>query len=99
MIYIKIDSTTNEVNFQHFMPFDEVNGLHKTEEELLQEGYLVDSIPEPEQINGKVAKLKYDGSNLYYEYVDAPLTPEQEIEALKAQNAQMLFALVQGGLL
>lgn len=98
MIFIKVN-TINEVILQHFMAFDEVNGLHKTEEELLQEGYLVDSIPALEEQEGKRAILKYDGTNLYYEYVDVPLTPQQEIEALKVQNAQMLLALVNGGLM
>lgn len=100
MIYIKIDSTTNEVNFQHSMPFDEINGLHKTQEELLQDGYLVDSIPDPEQINDKVPILKYNGTSLYYEYQDAPI---DEITALKRQVVEQeqaimeLTALLSGG--
>lgn len=83
MIFIKVDKI-NKVTFQHFIPFDEINGLHKTEEELLQEGYLVESIPEPEQIEGKIPILKYDGANLYYEYQDAPI---DEVTALKNQLA------------
>lgn len=100
MIFIKVDSVTNEVNFQHFMPFDEVNGLHKTQEELLQDGYLVDSIPDPEQINDKVPILKYNGTSLYYEYQDAPI---DEITALKRQVVEQeqaimeLTALLSGG--
>ncbi|RXH52484.1 hypothetical protein D6T70_06505 [Kurthia gibsonii] len=100
MIFIKVDSVTNEVNFQHFMPFDEVNGLHKTQEELLQDGYLVDSIPDPEQINGKVPILKYNGTSLYYEYQDVPI---DEITALKRQVVEQeqaimeLTALLSGG--
>lgn len=100
MIFIKVDSVTNEVNFQHFMPFDEVSGLHKTQEELLQDGYLVDSIPDPEQINGKVPILKYNGTSLYYEYQDVPI---DEITALKRQVVEQeqaimeLTALLSGG--
>lgn len=101
MIYLKLNGS--DIEFTHFKPFDKVDGLGKTEEELLSDGILVDSIPEPEPIEGKAPVLKYDGTNLYYEYVDAPLTPEeqtkQEIESLKAQNAQMLLVLVEGGLM
>lgn len=103
MIYIVINRQNNEVLTRHYMPFDEKYGLGKTEEELLQDGILVEDIPEPEQISGKTPVLKYNGAELYYDYESRPLSLEeqtrQEIESLKAQNAQMLFALVEGGLL
>lgn len=102
MIFVQV-LENNKVGLIHYQPFDSEKGLRKTEEELLQAGILVEALPEPEQIIGKSAALRYDGTNLYYEYVDVPLTQEeqtkQEIETLKAQNAQMLFALVQGGLI
>lgn len=79
MIYIKINNN-NEVAFQHLKPFDPVLGMNKTEEELLKDGILVDSVPVPEQINGKVPILKYNGTSLYYEYQDAPI---DEVTALK----------------
>ena len=66
--------------------------------EVIAKGILVDFIPEPES-NGKVATLycKPSTGELYYEYTD-PL-PQPEIEQLKAQNAAMLLALVNGGLM
>lgn len=62
----------------------------------------VDNMAEPEKIDGKVA-LPYcnpqDGT-MWYEYVDVPETPEiQRIKELESQNAQMLLALVEGGLM
>lgn len=99
MIYIQI-SENNVIGFQHHKPFDEKFGLGKTQEELLQEGILVDSIPEPEQIEGKVPILKYDGTKLYYEYQDVPI---DEMTALKKQVAEQeqaimeLTALLSGG--
>lgn len=79
MIYIKINDN-NEVAFQHLKPFDQVLGMNKTEEELLKDGILVESVPVPKQINGKLPILKYNGTSLYYEYQDAPI---DEMTALK----------------
>lgn len=99
MIYIKINNN-NEVEFQHLKPFDPVLGMNKTEEELLKDGILVESVPVPEQINGKVPILKYDGTKLYYEYQDVPI---DEMTALKKQVAEQeqaimeLTALLSGG--
>lgn len=99
MIFVKLENNepTGYINYQ---PFDEKYGLGKTKEELLQTGILVDSIPEPEQIEGKVPVLKYDGTNLYYEYQDAPI---DEMTALKRQVVEQeraimeLTALLVGG--
>lgn len=57
-------------------------------EELLVDSIHVDSIPEPEQIEGKSSTLKYSEiDGLYYEYADIPPTQEElqqkEIEGLK----------------
>lgn len=102
MIFVKIN-VDNTIASIHYQPFNEKYGLGMTEDELRLEGILVDSIPEPEQLEGKVPILKYNGTNLFYEYENVTLSPEeqtkQEIELLKSQNAQMLFALVQGGLM
>ena len=63
----------NKVMLIHYMPFDAVNGLHKTEAELLQEGALVDEVPDPQVIAGKTAMPYYTPERgFYYEYVDDP---------------------------
>lgn len=59
--------------------------LNKTQDELLQMGVLLDGVPEPEVIEGKTAVLKFNGTNLYYEYVDTPTTLEDEVQQLKEQ--------------
>lgn len=85
MIFIKVDNTGKET-LRHNMPFDPVNGLGKTEEELLQEGYLFESLPEPEIINGKDAILMISSSGEpYYEYQDRKLTMEEVAEIISAQ--------------
>ncbi|OAJ73534.1 hypothetical protein AYJ08_13965 [Brevibacillus sp. SKDU10] len=84
MIYIEHENSV--VTFVHYMPFDEVNGLGKSSEELQTTGLLVDSIPQPEA-NGKIPKLFINPKTqeLWYEYTDRPLSPEEEIVRLKAQ--------------
>lgn len=75
-----------EIQLIHNMPFDEVNGLGKTEEELLQIGALVDSIPVVEVPNDKNIIYKYNQADntVTYELVDRPLTaPEQNAKAIE----------------
>lgn len=92
MIYLKLNQ--NDVESVHYMPFDEEYGLGKTKEELESEGVLVSSIPEPENRQGKSAILKYSKvDGLYYEYVDRPLSPEEELAQLKEQYAMMQTAI------
>ncbi len=99
MVFLKIDSETNMVNYFHMKPFDSRHGLGKTEIELLQEGFLIDSIPEPEQIEGKSVKMFYtEADGFWFEYEDIPPTPEElrqkEIDGLKAEllNNQLAMA-------
>ena len=95
------DEKGMRVNFIHNMPFDEKYGFGKTEQELLQIGALVDSIPGPQQIEGKTAVLYYNAqtNSVYYEYIDKPLSDQGRIAQIEAQNAQMLLVLVEKGLM
>lgn len=62
-----------KVQLTHFMPFDSKEGFGKTEAELLQMGYLLDEIPEPEKIKGKIPVACYtEEKGFYYEYEDEP---------------------------
>ena len=84
--YIQLDG--NKVTLIHNLPFDPVDGLGKTETELLQTGVLLEEIPEPEQRQGKIALPYYTpAQGFYYEYEDAPAGPATtaDIEALRAQ--------------
>lgn len=67
-----IRTNGDRVELIHYMPFDQENGLGKTEKELLQEGYLVDEIPEPEPKSGYVPKPFWDDLNkkVYYKYFE-----------------------------
>lgn len=89
MIYFQTNST-GQLTYIHYMPFDDKYGLHKTEEELRQTGYLVESLPEytGEVPEGKQPELRYIDGEFTWEMVDAPEPepePEQPYEELKAE--------------
>ncbi|WP_432408570.1 hypothetical protein [Wukongibacter sp. M2B1] len=92
MIYLEVNDE-GFVTFQHNMPFDAKHGLRKTQEQLEQEGILVNSIPEPEQIEGKQAVLYYDETQgLYYQYEDIKLKEDLQqdmIDQLILDNLNM----------
>ncbi|WP_010292184.1 hypothetical protein [Clostridium senegalense] len=78
-IFISQFKSTDEENifiigFTHYCPFHEEDGLNKTEEELLQEGVLInkEDVPEPENREGYRAELLYDkrNNNLVYKYFE-----------------------------
>jgi len=104
MIFIKVDED-ERVTYTHFFPFDSLVGLGKTEAELLGLGYLVEMIPEPEVQEGKLAILCFNRGTkeLFYAYEDIPSQPVDEtavqIAELKSNQAQILMALVAGGLM
>ncbi len=96
MIYIEYTSE-NIVTTQHFRPFDKIHGLGKTEEELLKTGALIDTMPEPEDIEGKMYVLIYDkeSNTVYAKYEDIPISEEGEIDILKKQVAELSFLVMQ----
>lgn len=103
MIYLsdlqQITESKYEVGYIHYMPFDKEHGLDMTREELEQEGILVDSVPEPEHIDGKSAVLycNPETKELWFEYADIPKTPEQiqaeKIDLLENQTAEAMVDL------
>lgn len=93
MIYVKYNKVTGKEELQHYMPFDEQNGLQKTKEELEQEGLLVESIPEPLLQVGKQAVLYVNLSNrsLYYQYIDLPIEPQHLVEKLEQLEQEKIY--------
>lgn len=93
MIFIRTED--NKIVYTHYMPFDETYGLGKTEDELKQDGYLVDAIPnyEGEVPEGKIPEVRYDGENFSWVMVDKPKSREEDlnetIESLKARIAEL----------
>lgn len=89
MIFIRTED--NKIVYTHYIPFDETYGLGKTEDELKQDGYLVDNIPsyEGEVPEGKFPEVRYDGESFSWVMVDKPKSREEEtqekISALQTQ--------------
>jgi hypothetical protein len=113
MIYFQTqdDGGKELITYTHFFPFGNENGewsLGKTEEELLETGYLIEGpIPAAAPPEGKDAQGPYydpDTGDIWYEYVDHVPTPEeqehsdreQEITELQLALAE-LYEMVTGG--
>jgi len=99
---VQIEENKYQVGLIHNMPFDPVHGFGKTQEELEQIGVLVDDVPEPQIPEGKqIAGLFVNPTTkeVWYEYVDKPLDPEERLQILEQQNAELLLELLNAGVL
>ena len=76
MIFIEYGERLAEEKYatgtKYFMPLDRVYGLPYSLEEAENRGVFLDSIPEPQQIEGKtpVMYINPNTKEIYYEYVD-----------------------------
>lgn len=87
--FIALDG--ERVTLIHYMPFDSINGMHKTEAELAQMGVLLDEIPDPEQIEGKIPVACYNATDgFHYIYEDAPVTTDDRVAALEDAMLEMM---------
>ncbi|GAA0082419.1 MULTISPECIES: hypothetical protein [Clostridium] len=71
----KITDEKYKIKSIHFMPFDEIYGLHKSKEEIEREGgVFIEEIPEPEKIKGKSSSRYWNPKTkkIFYEYEDIP---------------------------
>lgn len=76
-------------NSEQFTVIHQPHRLGKTEEELRKLGVLLESEPIPQEIEGKTAILKFDGTNLYYEYEDIVPTIDEEVVQLQQENKML----------
>lgn len=96
MIFIRTDEN-QKVEFIHYKPFDEKLGLKKTKEQLLKEGYLIESDPSPEVREGFNAIKYYDPNtnSIYFKYekqkeiINEPTLEERISDLELALAAQM----------
>lgn len=98
MFFVKYNpesDTRGKVTFIHYNP------VLLSDQEKLTGIMLESSIPQAEVQAGKIAILYInpETNELWYEYEDRPLSPEEEITSLKAQNAQIVLALVMNDLM
>ncbi|OQB15701.1 MAG: hypothetical protein BWY15_00414 [Firmicutes bacterium ADurb.Bin193] len=83
----------------HYMPFDEIEGLNKTQEELEAEGILVESLPdinapEGQRICGRFVNPQT--KEVWYEYEPLPLTKEEQLQA-QIDEISIAMAAILGG--
>lgn len=75
MIFIKYDKeNNNRITFIHYMPFDSVNGLNKTETELKSIGALVEGIPKVPELKDHFTEFYFDSLTnvVSYQYILKP---------------------------
>lgn len=89
-IFIRTD-VEGYVNYRNNFPFHEKWGLNKTESELLQDGFLVNSVPEAPIQEGKITKTKYVNGQFEFVYEDVPVSPEQKLIQLEQENANLFL--------
>lgn len=85
MIYIEINEH-NVVTMRHNLPMHAKHGLGKSEAELKQTGFLVDSIPDPDATKG-IPVLKYDPTQNVFSYSYQTPAPSQEQRLTDIENA------------
>lgn len=96
MIYLsaleKVSGDLYKVNSINYMPFDEVYGLNKTEDELSKTGILVTELP-VKQYDNKIETLYIDKvtKKMHYEYTDAPPTEDEKFEQVNATLSAALL--------
>lgn len=80
MVCFTYNKNNKLVETIHYMPFDQENGLGMTEEELINNGYILADLPEEPQLEGRyypVLKYNDELNELYY---DAELAPKSQEE-------------------
>ena len=85
-VYIRVDKQTNRIIFVHKMPFDPVNGLGQTRDELSKTGLFIPCYPEPTMKLGKraVPYFDYEKKEVSYQYENIPLTDTQRLDMMEA---------------
>ena len=94
-IYIETDENFRVTKI-HRMPFDPVNGMGYSREELEKKGFFVDEIPEPIHQVGmrSIAMYNPDIKSIYYEYVNVSMSDKERVEQLEnMMNFMMRNAL------
>lgn len=92
-VYVRVDKKTNMVIFVHKMPFDPVNGLGKTRDELLKTGFFISHFPEPAMKIGKraIPYYDYEKKEVTYEYINLPLSEKDRLDMMEDAMNELLL--------
>lgn len=108
LIYTENKTEREIIVGKHYKPFDAKHGFKNpdgsimTPEQVEQFGVLVESIPEPMQIEGKVAigYINCFTKEIWYEYIDAPpreLTIDEKIAQVEQAVLELSMLIAQIG--
>lgn len=88
----KVDEDNIKVTFQHFSPLDSKDGLSK---ERLKEGYLVDEIPDPQDVEGAIPILYYSvkEGKCYWKYEELKIVPQVSLTEVN-DKVELLMQLL-----
>lgn len=94
-VYIRTDADSGIITFVHRRPFDPVNGLNTTRDELLKTGYFVSDYPQPVIKMGKRAIPYYDHERkkVYFEYQTIPFEDKVRIDMIEDTTNTLLLLL------
>lgn len=92
-VYIRVDKETNRITFVHKMPFDPVNGLGQTRDELLKTGLFISHYPEPAMKLGKraIPYFDYEKKEVSYQYEAIPLTDSQRLDMMESAMNDLII--------
>ena len=92
-VYIRVDKSTNKITFVHKIPFDPINGLGQTREELLKTGFFISNYPEPAMKIGKraIPYYDYEKKEVSYKYENLPLSDSERISLMEAALNDMIL--------
>lgn len=98
----QVDNTNFLVGLVHSNPLEVADSLNLAVDELNSVGLLVESVPSPQPPNGQTVSGMYvnrETGVVTYEYKIPPKTQEEIVAELRAENAQIVYALMNGGLI
>ena len=95
MIYIRTDSN-NMVIFKHSQPFDPINGLGETKEELEKSGFLIESMPIAQTIVGKraIPYFNPESKQITFKYSASPISSHERLEILESAFNELIMNML-----
>lgn len=96
MVYIRTDEN-NMITYVHSQPFDSVNGLGESREELEKTGYFIDSMPQPQSVMGQraIPYFNPETKKVSYNYIAAPVSNRERLDSLEsALNAVLMMGVL-----
>lgn len=95
MVYIRTDEN-NMIIFVHNQPFDSVNGLGESREELEKSGYFINSMPQPQTVMGQraIPYFNPETKKVSYKYIAAPVSSRERLDSLESAFNTFLMTSV-----